>query len=447
MRLFHAIFFLSAPASAFHVGYSQCTQLRTTTHVPGMLSTTCLEAKKSKNKKKKKNTSSSAGLKGFGSTTKSSSTSTITVPIDRSKAAMDFYSYLEANGAGANLKRVALGFFPFNSDDTEMNLRGVVALKKIPKGEIIIEIPYEAAWNLGRESSDPTLPGTVVLQEYCQWISGSKKSSAKKRDLSPYLEVLPPFGSDDVLGSTDFFSDEALDMLQMPQIKEETLARRKKSMARFERDVAPMVDISLGMFRWKDDVDITEEHLRWASWLVTSRVLTVQGEAGSGASYRLMIPLIDMCNHDRSSPHILTGRAVPGGTLKIVAGKTVEAGEQINIVYGGGVSGNDRFIQDYGFLDNFCNGEADNITGKILIGKGRIMEGAGATNGRPTLMPKDERDRALAALDATTYEEDVGLLETSGKDMKNDVRTALEFRIGVKKALKGLGHGLVMDMP
>jgi hypothetical protein len=137
---------------------------------------------------------------------------------------MEFYTFLENNGAGANLKRVALGFFPFTPDDKDNSLRGVVALKKIPKGDIIIEIPYEAALNLGIENNDPTLPGSILLQEYCQWISGADLSKMKKRDLGPYLQVLPPFGSDE-LGSTDFFSDEALDMLQSPQIKEETLAR------------------------------------------------------------------------------------------------------------------------------------------------------------------------------------------------------------------------------
>jgi SET domain. len=400
-----------------------------------------LGAKKTKGKK---TTSASSGLKGFGSTTKSSTTSTINVPIDRSNAAMDFYTFLENNGAGANLKRVALGFFPFTPDGEENKLRGVVALKKIPKGEVIIEIPYEAAFNLGMESNDPTLPGSILLQEYCQWISGAEASKMKKRDLGPYLQVLPPFGTDE-LGSTDFFSDEALDMLQSPQIKEETLARRDKSLARFERDVKPMSQIGTNMYKWANNEEITEEHLRWASWIVTSRVLTVQGEAGSGEAYRLMIPLIDMCNHDRDSPHILTGRAVPGGTLKVVAGKTVDVGEQINIVYGGGVSGNDRFVQDYGFLDTLCNGAADDITAKILMGRGRILEGAGAKNGRPTLMPEDERERALAALDETTLEEDLGLMSTRGKDMPNDVRSALEYRIGIKKALKKLGYGLVMD--
>ena len=347
---------------------------------------------------------------------------------------MDFYSYLESNGVGASLKRVALGFFPLNSEDEELRLRGVVALKKILKGEVIIEIPYETAWNLGKENNDPTQPGSIVLQEYCRWISGEEPSPEK--NLNPYLEVLPPFGSFDVLGSTDFFSDEALDMLQIPQIKEETLARRKRSQSRYEYDIKPVLE----QYPWKDGKETTEEHLRWASWLVTSRVLTVEGEAGMNEKFRVMIPLIDMCNHDRNSPHILTGRAVPGGMLKVVAGKTVEAGEQINIVYGGGVSGNDRFIQDYGFLDNFCDGDADAITAKILLGQARITEGAGAKGGRPTKMPQDERDRALAGLAATTFEEDTALLASKGSQMEDDQRSALEFRIGVKQALQKLGY-------
>jgi len=187
---------------------------------------------------------------------------------------------------------------------------------------------------------------------------------------------------------------------------------------------------------------------------VTSRVLTVQGAADTNDAFRLMIPLIDMCNHARESPHVLTGRAVPGGTLKVVAGKTVEIGEQVNIVYGGGVSGNDRFIQDYGFLDSAGTtgagfggvGEAFSITGKILMGKRRIVEGSGATGGRPVLMPVDERERVLEALGDTELEEDLVLLDQEG-GVVDDLRSALEYRIGVKKALRSLGYGLVMDPP
>ena len=132
-----------------------------------------------------------------------------------------------------------------------------------------------------------------------------------------------------------------------------------------------MTQISDNLYRWSDggggdddDNVVTEEHLRWAVWLVTSRILTVQGEQNTGESYRLMIPLIDMCNHDRASVHVLTGRAVPGGRLKILAGETVEAGSQVNIPYGGGVAGNDRFIQDYGILDATDGGFAFDVVAK-----------------------------------------------------------------------------------
>jgi hypothetical protein len=215
---------------------------------------------------------------------------------------MELYTYLENLNAGTNWKRVALGYFPIENENMEdpLLLRGVVALQKIKKGEIIIEIPYEAAWNLGRESSDPTLPGTTVLQEYCKYLNAKSiedeisTTITTKRDLGPYLDMLPPFNSFDVLGSTDFFSDEALDMLQSPQIKEETLARREKCELRFERDIEPMMEISKNLYKWIDGEKVTVEHLNWAVWLVTSRVLNVEGEAGTGERYRLMIPLIDM---------------------------------------------------------------------------------------------------------------------------------------------------------
>jgi len=450
-----------------------------------------------KNKKKSSGSggTSVAGLKGFGSTTTSSATSTMDVPVDRSKSAMAFYSFLESRGAGSNLKRVALGFFPFhdggddanNDDDDNVDatpspkLRGIVALQKIPKGDVIIEIPYEAAWNLGQENNDPTLPGSVVLREYCRWrMSSSSTTKPSSKDIStvalgPYLEMLPPFQSPDVLGSTDFFSDDALETLQSPQIHEETLARRGKTQSRYTTDIQPLLRLNedetneddgpatattttAAAYQWDTKTPTTEQHLRWATWLITSRVLTVQGSEGSNDNFRLMIPLIDMCNHDRDSPHILTGRAEKGGTLKVIAGKTVEVGEQVSIVYGGGVSGNDRFIQDYGFLDmggggsggssGWGVGEAFTITGKILMGKRRIVEGSGARGGRPTLMPEDEREKALAALDETSLEEDLAdLVSGGGGGMADDVRSALEYRIGVKKALKALGHGLLTSPP
>ena len=516
-----------------------------------------LTAKKKKGKGNKKSKrggkgggGATTGPLGFGSSSSPSSVAASfpqsfdgqnDVIIDRSSDALDFYSYLERNSAGTSLKRVALAYFPFTNNDsdditgggevendgtqqqqekevvvdqkdgkeekekkendkdnTKNMLRGVVATCDIKKGENIIDIPFECAWNLGLESSDPSIPGITVLKKYCQWRSSLTPISKDDKvieitaatKMTPYLRMLPPFGSDE-LGSTDFFSVEALGSLQSLRIKEETEKRCERTVKRYGSDVRYAIDTDSNAFRWdrpavEDDLVESEkervaeyataEHLKWATWLVTSRVLTVQGDATTSDSYRLMIPLIDMCNHDRNSPHILTGRAVPGGSLKVVAGKNVKAGEQVNICYGGGVAGNDRFVQDYGFLDVGNDDEAYNMVAKILTGRGRIAEdgsgGAGSGVMRaPRLMPVDERAKEIEALGETTIEEDEKVLATiSSDDLKTaleylvsggtisegdsakeellalmkkvtmlDAKVAIEYRLGVKRALKRMG--------
>jgi hypothetical protein len=208
--------------------------------------------------------------------------------------------------------------------------------------------------------------------------------------------------------------------LQTPMVVAETLKRRQRTQARF----VPLKDD----FKWIDGTPLTEEHLQWAVWLITSRVLTVQGDAEEGNSYRLLIPCLDMCNHDRQSPHVLTGRAVPGGELKVVAGANVKAGEQINICYGGGMAGNDRFLQDYGFIDTSDKEMAFLMVAQQLLGKRNILEGSSA--GRK--ISEADREATLEQLRKTTMQEDARLLEC---ETDPALRSTYQYRLGVKKAL------------
>ena len=296
------------------------------------------KAAKKKKTKKKGSGGGGGGLKGFGSV--GGSKRDEQVDLDRSKEARSFYGFMEDGGAGDNLSRCAIGGFPVGTGEKAFRLRGVAALKPVKKGDAIVNIPYELAVNLGREGADPTVPAVAFLRDYCETLGSGGGSG----DRAAYYSMLPPFGGADCLGSTDFFSDLALEELQAPLVAEETRTRRKKTSSRFLSDVAPLVETG-GFPSWTDGSDVTEDHLAWAVWLVTSRVLTVQGEASEGNSYRLLIPFLDMCNHDRGSPHVLSGRAVPGGELKVVAGAPVKEGDQVNICYGGGMVGNDRFLQ------------------------------------------------------------------------------------------------------
>lgn len=377
-------------------------------------------AKTKKKKTKKKSTGGGGGgIKGFGAV--GGGTTNTKVDLDRSGPTRSFYEYLETRGAGDNLGRCAIGSFPL--EGTDFKLRGVAALKPAKKGQNIIRIPYEAAINLGPEGVDPTGPAVAFLRDYCETLAPS--GDATNGDKAAYYRMLPPFGGDDCRGSVDFFSDRALEELQAPLVVDESRARKEQTKARFQSDVASNIDIFPA---WIDGSPVTEDHLAWAVWLVTSRVLTVQGEASEGLSYRLLIPFLDMCNHDRASKHVLTGRAVPGGELKVVAGAPVREGDPINICYGGGMAGNDRFLQDYGFLDTSGNNMAYDIVAQQILGKRRIVEGVDA--GR--LMAEPDRQRALDALKQTTIEEDRALLEN---ETDPSLVSAYNYRIGVKAAL------------
>jgi hypothetical protein len=370
---------------------------------------------KTSNKKKKRPSGGGGGLKGFGAPASKS----LGVETDLSKSSRAFYDFLDKGGASDNLSRCALGYFPMGGRD-DMKLRGVVALKDMKKGDVMIRIPYELAVNLGQEGSDPAGPGMTLLRDYCETLG--KEGTSTTSEKRAYFEMLPPFRGDDCLGTTDFFSGEALQALQNPLVVEETIKRREKCFARFA------MDIDDSFPKWNDGTSVTEEHLRWAVWLITSRVLTVEGDAEEGKSYRLLIPFLDMCNHDRSSPHVLTGRAVPGGELKVVAGAKVKEGDQINICYGGGQAGNDRFVQDYGFLDSGIDNTAFNMVAQQILGKRRILEGVGAGG----LMMEADQERTMGQLRSTTMQQDEQLLET---ETDPTMRAAYKYRLGVKTAL------------
>lgn len=411
----HLCVFIFLLIAATVLKFQECLAFQQGNHPPGKkpLENPCsaLFMAKAAKKKKKGGSGGGGGLKGFGSPSSSKSSD---VDLDRSSEARKFYDFLEAGGAGDNLKRCGLGYFPLGDS---IKLRGVVALKPIRKGDVIIRIPYEMAANLGQEGADPTVPAAVLLKDFCKVLGNGEGNSARES----YYSMLPPFRGDDCMGSTDFFSDNALEALQSPLVVEETVKRRELTSLRFQRDV----DDSFP--KWIDGTPVTEEHLRWAVWLITSRVLTVQGSESEGKSYRLLIPFLDMCNHDRSSPHVLTGRAVPGGELKVVAGASVKEGEQINICYGGGQAGNSRMIQDYGFID-VEGDKAYIMDAQELLGKRRVVEGIGA--GR--FMAKVDQDKALDQLRSTTIDEDLAALE---KETEPALRAAISYRMGVKQAL------------
>ena len=380
-------------------------------------------------KKKSKGNHASAS-RGFGAATVSTAKNkNIMIPTDKSKLARDFYAYLEETQGVTLLSLTRLGFFD--------SLRGVVALQDVPKGKDLISIPSNVAVNLGGQGVDPVQAGVNLVQAYRAAVNEPKRI---------VFDVLPPLNSTDCLGSTDFYSDEALQALQSPTIVEETLARRERVRQRTEQQQQQQDDDDDSdepELQWIDGTPLTFQQLQWATWIVTSRVLTVQSSSSSSSSndsdsdqeqssssFRLYIPYLDMANHDRNSPHVLTGRV--GGDLKLTAAKMVKAGEQVCYTYGGGMAGNDRIIQDYGFVDT--HDEAFDLTAQQIMGKRRLTEGTRAG----LLFSIADRQRTLEALGQTSIVQDEALLE---QETDFQVKMAIQYRLGVKKALARMGEG------
>jgi SET domain len=387
------------------------------------------------------------------------------VEWDRSPATIAFCTdYLEKGGARDTVQRTALAYTSSSSSSNAHNatasvssplLRGVVATRDIPKGSDIIAIPYELALNLGPEGSDPTVPAVAFLRDYCTVLQ-QQPTTTNSNTMPPhvsnkrlYYQMLPGCPSDDCWGSCDFFSNAALEALQSPVLVEETLARRAQAQRRWELDIHGHTDKAFPL--WIDGITpVTVNHLQWAVWIVTSRVLTVQSTVSS-LSVRLLIPYLDMCNHDRSSPHILTGRADAGGLLKVMAGTLVRAGDDVTICYGGGgVSGNDAFLAEYGFLDTTTStntGMAGNpVDGYSLVAHALLGTTTAAGRRSPAVSrswSRHDRERSLAALQATTMAQDEEALVQLAKQPNHSeaasLQTAIQYRLGVKRALAKLG--------
>lgn len=262
-------------------------------------------------------------------------------------------------------------------------LRGLVALKPFKKNDIIISIPYESAIDLteaaGVEILDPFQAGLALLRLLSD-------ENVQKR-YRPYFDSLPKKGDSDVESSTLFWDRSELDLLQFPLAKAETLRRqtRIKEMA--------------------DSAGVDEGDLRWAVWIVFSRVLSL--EDAEGKVRQVLIPYFDFANHKSGSKHIPSGRAALGSQLKLIAGEDIPVGDDIVFSYGAGMTSSDHLLQDYGFLEPSGTAQSD----KILLAK----------------LPNSYKE----GLKDTSIQEDEAALQ--GEDLSPKARLAIEFRLHLKK--------------
>ena len=153
-----------------------------------------------------------------------------------------------------NINKVAVADFD--------GLRGVMALQDIAVGEEIVSIPAELAIDLGTGNEDP-IPAALQLMQ-------AKAMDEDDDRRGAYWEVLPPPTSAD-LCTADFFSEKEIQMLQWPPLVLETRHRSSK-LRSVLGSAAPSGDTDRAQM---SSAGGRMRELRWAVWLVLSRVLTV----------------------------------------------------------------------------------------------------------------------------------------------------------------------------
>ena len=212
----------------------------------------------------------------------------------------------------------------------------------------------------------------------------------------------------------DFFTEAELQSLQWPSTLVETKARIQRT-----QEAAKEGGREEGL-------------VRWAVWMVVSRSLGIApalpgtGEGGRGGGRggqrQVLIPFLDLCNHDEGSPHVLTGRE--GGMLKVVAGREIGVGEEVAFAYGGGQLTSDRFVQDYGFLEEEEEREGregGRIWDRRMVG-GMLKAGRG-----------EEVERFVAGF-RKEEEEDEGEGEGGKEDVGERARMARRFARRMREA-------------
>ncbi|KAL3913304.1 MAG: hypothetical protein SGARI_000722 [Bacillariaceae sp.] len=246
----------------------------------------------------------------------------------------------------------------------------------------------------------------------------------------PYLDVLPPRDSSNFGPTPDFWSNEDISKLELPQMIDMAM-ERKSNMEALAKDKS-----------------ISLDELQIATWLVNSRGITLvdnqdneeiddemiaeylheesdntEGEEDSFSTTCVLIPLLDMINH--SSKNFNTYLTVLGdgeseddgdeGELfyAVIARRDIPKGEELLISYGSKEDTSLELLLHYGFVPD------DNPYDLNFMAWNAAEEDEMANCWSTTLQQDQEQLQSLRASEASEIDVE---------------ETILKFRIRMKKA-------------
>lgn len=336
---------------------------------------------------------------GFGASNKSPLVHT----PDTSETTLKLVQFLKAQKS-KGLTDIETGFHESSG------LRGLFSIKKFKKGQMMCQIPSDCALALSDPNkNDENAP--TLAQGGANFISMYWKNEKARQLWAPYLDTLPVQGSSQFDPTPDFFGDEELELLEFPRLVQQVKERKEK-----------IAEVAA-----EEGLDADE--LQFATWMAASRafMISIATESnddeskpdemgrtvtkGDQKSIRVMVPFIDLANHNSEHPNAKLTLIDPEkdeAWFALEATRPIAAGKEIVISYGNGAQSSVEILLNYGFVPDI------NKIDKLMLKKGG--------------------DDSIDSLDGwtTTLEEDKAMLAMAEDD--ETLKKILTFRIKLKES-------------
>ena len=220
-------------------------------------------------------------------------------------------------------------------------LRGLFATDSFDKGEYVFAIPF---------------PSTLLVQDkYLDEDSSIDENDTMKEEIGkavtflekfvsnpfwkPYVDCLPAVDDPSSFDATpDFWTPTALEQFPVPLLRERNI--KKSQLVKREAEKSG---------------EFTAQKLQWALWILQSRGFTSlkQTKQGGLRERTVLLPLIDMINHDGSDPNVsievIETASYDESFVALQAQRPISNGEQITMRYGTGFETSLELLDKYGF--------------------------------------------------------------------------------------------------
>lgn len=304
--------------------------------------TTALNAKAKKKKAPASAKSKPSGMGGFGKAT------------GKWDGCEDLRKWLTSRGAEID-PGISVGVV-----DPVTGLRGVTACKDFKRGDVLFSVPRDT-FILDENKADArpfaavlypsmmerkTLPPPIRNALQLLWL---ERTPSARVGWEPFLDSLPsPADFEADGGPMELWSETELAQVECGQLLAEVSRRSKDLRAHYDERILP---------KWTAAAEDPESELsgvtpptfgefQFAVCVVTSRTFG-EGEPDAGSS-SMMVPGVDMCNHDDPAAVNTKHALAPWGSFVVLAQTGIKNGEQITLTYG--AMPNRLLLAQFGFM-------------------------------------------------------------------------------------------------